>query len=90
MKAIARNESGRTSKPGRDAQGRWTTDDTTIRDALTALGDAVAPVLGYMADPAMDAETRQRLAADGWQRLCDMRQMLNYVDVGQKPGKDET
>lgn len=74
--------------PGRDALGRWVTDDRAIVDALTALCAAVAPVLDFMADPAMDAMTRIKAAHEGKVSLEQALAILEYVDVGEKPGKE--
>ena len=76
------------SRAGRNAQGRFTRDDTALKDALTALCAAVSPVLDFMADPAMDAATRIKAAHEGRVALEQARTILEYVDVGTKPGKD--
>ncbi len=74
--------------PGRDALGRWVTDDRNLVDAMTSLCAAVAPVLAFMADPAMDAPTRIDAAYKGFEALAETKTILEYVDVGEKPGKD--
>lgn len=73
------------SRAGRNAQGRFTRDDTALKDALTALCAAVSPVLDFMADPAMDAMTRIKAAHEGKVSLEQAFAVLEYVDVGTKP-----
>lgn len=77
------------SRAGRNAQGRFTRDDTALKDALTALCAAVAPALDFMADPAMDAMTRIKAAHEGKVSLEQALAILEYVDVGTKPGKEQ-
>ncbi len=76
------------SRAGRDARGRYQRDDRNLVDALAALCDAVAPVLAFMDDPAMDAATRISAAHAGFEALEQARTTLAFVDVGTKPGKD--
>ena len=76
------------SRAGRNAHGQFTRDDTALKDALAALSAAVAPVLDFMADPAMDAMTRIKAAHEGKVSLQQALAILEYVDVGEKPGKD--
>ncbi len=78
------------SRAGRDARGRYQRDDRNLVDALTALCDVIAPVLAFMADPAMDAATRINAAHAGFEALEQARMTLAFVDVGRKPGKETT
>jgi len=77
------------SRAGRDARGRFQRDDRNLVDALAALSAAVAPVLDFMADPAMDAATRIKAAHEGKVALEQALAILEYVDVGEKPGKEQ-
>ena len=76
------------SRAGRNAKGQYQRDDRNLADALTALCAAVAPVLNFMADPAMDAATRIKAAHEGRVALEQAQTILEYVDVGTKPGKE--
>lgn len=76
------------SRAGRNAKGQYVRDDTIIRDALAALCAAVAPVLDFMADPAMDAATRIDAAHKGFEALAETKTILAFVDVGTKPNAE--
>ena len=76
------------SRAGRDARGRFIRDDAAFKQFGAALCAAVAPVLDFMADPAMDAMTRIKAAHEGKVSLAQALAILEYVDVGEKPGKD--
>lgn len=74
--------------PGRNAKGQFIRDDAAFKQFGESLCSAVAPVLDFMTDPAMDAMTRIKAAHEGRVSFEQSLAILEYVDVGEKPGKE--
>ena len=84
MKTIARNESGRTSKPGRNAKGHYQRDDRNMVDVLTSLSAAISDALLCLERP-MDAGSQAIVLHDAREHLANVAAILSMIDVGTKP-----
>lgn len=78
-----------SAEAGRNERGRYQRDDAMLRDAVDHLAQALSLILPVLADIGMDAQDRITRATDAMHSVNAVFELVELIDEGEKPGKDQ-